>query len=240
MTLSNMNRRYSCNKQTACQDVGKELVEIIQISGISNKAISQLAGINDTTVADIINKTQKDIKFSCHKHIFEGLIHAINSLQTVKEEAENRKDKYAAILPKYKQMKKEFGIQKEDLKKCKQRLNTPSSNMPKTYLDEFSDDYTNIRTDTEQFPMDASYQHIWFCLLFKKQNGLGMQGHKNTYSGRQNLLSTLNKIKTEGVINDIQVMGVWNGEWNTHLFKFDTQDLIKKLKQDVIKQLKIN
>ena len=79
---------------------------------------------------------------------------------------------------------------------------------------------------TDEFPFHIHSKGVWCSLFIPTASGIRVHGYTGSDTNRKMLLSDLRSIE-DG--DGVMLIGVWHGNWNTHLYVLDRQLAIEKL-----------
>lgn len=96
-------------------------------------------------------------------------------------------------------------------------------------LDEFVNGCSgyHINDAEDRFPWDAT-NGIWYSLITVEEGQIVKYGFTAAKGSKQKLCETLKHIE---LVEDAVLLGVWNGQYKTHLFVLDIEKSIEHLEQ---------
>jgi hypothetical protein len=97
-------------------------------------------------------------------------------------------------------------------------------------LDKFLGDTPGyFRTgEVMSFPWDASGRAVWFALFVVENGKIMRYGFTASKSSKRNLIHAL-RVLIESQETDALLLGVWTGQYSTHLFVLDISKAIDHL-----------
>ncbi len=78
----------------------------------------------------------------------------------------------------------------------------------------------------DEFPWDDSGRGVWFALLVVEAGKIERYGFT---SSRENKASLVNILTSLSPTDEAALLGVWTGQYNTHLFVLDRSIAVKRL-----------
>lgn len=85
-----------------------------------------------------------------------------------------------------------------------------------------------FREDGEDaFPWHATERAVWYALITTENGAPVRHGFRASKSSKTNLLQALRAVSTAG--RRAMLLGVWNGQYHTHLFDLRIDRAIEKL-----------
>jgi len=84
----------------------------------------------------------------------------------------------------------------------------------------------------KDFPWEFSGGAVWFGLLVVENGKIQRYGFTSAKSSKEMLLEALRALDPD---DEVLLLGVWKGQYRTHLFVLNTQKAIKKL-QKILQQ----
>jgi len=83
-----------------------------------------------------------------------------------------------------------------------------------------------FRNDGEEdFPWEAT-QGVWYSLFLVEDGKIEKYGFTSGKGQKEKLRLALKEVTPE---DNAELIGVWTGQWNTHLFILDIEKAIEKL-----------
>lgn len=94
-------------------------------------------------------------------------------------------------------------------------------------LDKFMKDCSGYYSSNQesQFPWDAT-NGIWYSLITCEDGKIVKYGFTAAKGSKRKLCEALKNID---IVDDAVLLGVWNGQWKTHLFVLDIEKSINHL-----------
>lgn len=80
--------------------------------------------------------------------------------------------------------------------------------------------------EEEQFPWNLTDRSVWYALLVLESGKLERYGFTSSKSNKDQLCAALQELLTS---DEATLLGIWTGEWSTHLFILDIKIAIEKL-----------
>lgn len=85
-----------------------------------------------------------------------------------------------------------------------------------------------FRTECEDdFPWNAEDRSVWYALLVLEGGKITRYGFTSSMPNKQGLVNALESLAET---DEALLMGVWNGQWSTHLFVLGRDKAIVQLK----------
>lgn len=78
----------------------------------------------------------------------------------------------------------------------------------------------------QEFPWDRTDKGVWYALLVVEDGRIQRYGFTSAKGSKASLCGVLEKLGGD----DAVLLGVWTGEYSTHLFVLDTAIAMEKLK----------
>jgi dipeptidyl aminopeptidase/acylaminoacyl peptidase len=78
----------------------------------------------------------------------------------------------------------------------------------------------------EDFPWNSTDKSVWYSLLVVEDGRIQRYGFTSSKSNKAGLRNALETLTNEEAL----LLGVWTGQYSTHLFVLNIQTAIKKLK----------
>jgi hypothetical protein len=79
----------------------------------------------------------------------------------------------------------------------------------------------------DKFPWDCTDRSVWYSLLVVEAGRIERYGFTSSKSNKTALRSTLEELTRE---DEALLLGVWTGQYSTHLFILNNEKAIEKLK----------
>lgn len=83
------------------------------------------------------------------------------------------------------------------------------------------------KENSKDIPMSSP---VWFMLLTIEKGKINDEIYKTTKDGRSLLHMRIRELESKN--RYFKIYGVWNGQWNTHLFDMDIKILKTRIKED--------
>ena len=80
--------------------------------------------------------------------------------------------------------------------------------------------------DSKDIPLGDS---VWFILLTIKKKKINSEEYRTTKDDKSKLFRRINELELKKEY--FKIYGVWNGQWNTHLFDMDIKILKKRIEE---------
>ena len=80
--------------------------------------------------------------------------------------------------------------------------------------------------DSKNIPLGES---VWFILLTIKAKKISSEEYRTTKDDKSKLFRRINELELKKEY--FKIYGVWNGQWNTHLFDMDIKILKERIEE---------
>ena len=80
--------------------------------------------------------------------------------------------------------------------------------------------------EEEAFPWSNTGRSVWYALFVVESGKIERYGFTSSKSNKASLLTVLNSLSSA---DEATLLGVWTGQYNTHLFVLDRAIAVEKL-----------